>query len=67
MQENRSFDNYFGVLPYVHGTPYHKSGNSCSSTDHKCVDGLAALATAQTVASAVSGWRRRTSKRDLQF
>jgi phospholipase C len=23
MQENRSFDNYFGSLPYVSGGPYH--------------------------------------------
>jgi len=23
MQENRSFDNYFGVLAYVSDTPYH--------------------------------------------
>src|ERR1700722_1393629 len=23
MQENRSFDNYFGVLPYAPGSPYH--------------------------------------------
>ena len=22
MQENHSFDNYFGVLPYAMGTPY---------------------------------------------
>ena len=22
-QENRSFDHYFGVLPYVAGSPYH--------------------------------------------
>jgi phospholipase C len=23
MQENHSFDNYYGVLPYVAGGPYH--------------------------------------------
>src|SRR5579862_4854907 len=41
MQENHSFDNYFGVLPYAPGTPYHASSGPCSTTDHKCVDGLA--------------------------
>jgi len=25
MQENRSFDKYFGVLAYVPGTPYHSA------------------------------------------
>ena len=25
MQENRSFDNYFGVLPFVPDTPYHSA------------------------------------------
>jgi phospholipase C len=24
MQENHSFNNYFGVLPYVPGGPYHR-------------------------------------------
>src|SRR2546429_2831271 len=38
MQENHSFDNYFGVLPYAPGSPYH--GGSCLATDHACVDGL---------------------------
>lgn len=38
MQENHSFDNYLGVLPYVSGTPYH--GGPCASNDHSCVDGL---------------------------
>ncbi|MHB8380716.1 MAG: phospholipase C [Candidatus Binataceae bacterium] len=27
MQENHSFDNYFGALPYVPGGPYHQCGN----------------------------------------
>ena len=27
MQENHSFDNYFGVLPYVPGGPYHQCRN----------------------------------------
>jgi len=40
MQENRSFDNYFGVLPYVQGGPYHPCGNRRKLTDHRCVDGL---------------------------
>jgi phospholipase C len=45
MQENRSFDNYFGILPFVAGTPYHnaKGGGkrrSCKPDDHTCVDGL---------------------------
>jgi Phosphoesterase family len=38
MQENHSFDNYFGVLPYAAGGPYHPG--PCKSEDHGCVDGL---------------------------
>src|SRR5690349_16232145 len=38
MQENHSFDNYLGALPYATGTPYH--GGPCAPTDHACVDGL---------------------------
>ena len=38
MLENHSFDNYFGALPYVSGTPYHRG--PCKSNDHACVDGL---------------------------
>jgi phospholipase C len=38
MQENHSFDNYFGVLPYAAGSPY-RSG-PCGADDHACVDGL---------------------------
>src|SRR5215831_4423831 len=38
MQENHSFDNYFGALPYVPGGPYH--AGPCSKNDHLCVDGL---------------------------
>src|SRR5262252_1721908 len=43
MQENHSFDNYFGVLPYVAGTPYHHGTrrHGCLPTDSTCVDGLA--------------------------
>ncbi len=40
MQENHSFDNYFGALAYAPGSPYHNGNGSCASTDHKCVDGL---------------------------
>jgi phospholipase C len=38
MQENHSFDNYLGVLPYVSGSPYHSG--PCTRGDHTCVDGL---------------------------
>ena len=38
MQENRSFDNYFGALAYAPGSPYHNG--RCSASDHACVDGL---------------------------
>ena len=37
--ENRSFDHYFGVLPYAPGSPYH-AGRPCAAEDHACVDGL---------------------------
>jgi len=40
MQENHSFDNYFGALAYAPGSPYHNGNGSCLSTDHSCVDGL---------------------------
>ncbi|MGH7781176.1 MAG: alkaline phosphatase family protein, partial [Candidatus Binataceae bacterium] len=41
MQENHSFDNYFGALPYDPQSPYHPaSAGPCSSSDNKCVDGL---------------------------
>lgn len=39
MQENHSFDNYFGALPYAPGGPYHPG--PCAPDDHACVDGLA--------------------------
>src|SRR5262249_21054939 len=38
MQENHSFDNYFGVLPYAVGSPYRRG--PCDADDHVCVDGL---------------------------
>src|ERR1700761_7889405 len=37
--ENRSFDHYFGALPYAPGSPYHAS-TACRPGDHACVDGL---------------------------
>jgi phospholipase C len=40
MQENHSFDNYFGALAYAPGSPYHNGNGSCASSDHSCVDGL---------------------------
>ncbi len=48
MQENHSFDNYFGALGYVPGGPYHNAGSEdrrerdggCGKDDHRCVDGL---------------------------
>jgi phospholipase C len=40
MQENHSFDNYFGALAYAPGSPYHNNGNGCGVGDHKCVNGL---------------------------
>lgn len=43
MQENHSFDNYFGALPYAPGSRYHpprRRGGPCDSGDHRCVDGL---------------------------
>jgi phospholipase C len=40
IQENHSFDNYFGALAYAPGSPYHNGNGSCSATDHRCLDGL---------------------------
>jgi phospholipase C len=44
MQENRSFDNYFGALPYVPGGPYHPCFGTSSRSDHRCVEGLTCTA-----------------------
>ncbi|MGH7815621.1 MAG: phospholipase C [Candidatus Binataceae bacterium] len=41
IQENHSFDNYFGVLPYVPDGPYHPCTGRGARTDHQCVNGLA--------------------------
>src|SRR5215470_5123022 len=45
MQENHSFDNYFGALAYAPGSPYHVPGgvSGCSEDDHRCVDGLSCM------------------------
>jgi phospholipase C len=47
MQENHSFDNYFGALAYAPGSPYHQPSAArvggpagCNHNDHACVDGL---------------------------
>src|SRR5262249_19427772 len=42
MQENHSYDNYFGVLGYVANSPYHnaKRSRGCNVSDNTCVDGL---------------------------
>ena len=47
MQENHSFDNYFGALAFAPGSPYHTPGRvdhdghgACQEGDHRCVDGL---------------------------
>ena len=40
MQENHSFDNYFGALAYAPGSPHHTSFGGCGKNDHSCVDGL---------------------------
>jgi phospholipase C len=42
MQENHSFDNYFGALAYAPGSPYHGPTRNagCRDNDHLCVDGL---------------------------
>ena len=43
MQENHSFDNYFGALAYAPGSPYHRGLFGCRDGDHSCVDGLACI------------------------
>ncbi|HWZ82934.1 MAG TPA: alkaline phosphatase family protein [Terriglobales bacterium] len=40
MQENHSFDNYFGALAFAPGSPYHNGNGACGRGDHTCVDGL---------------------------
>jgi hypothetical protein len=45
MQENHSFDNYFGALSYAPGSPYHHPSGTggCDPDDHACVDGLTCM------------------------
>ena len=45
MQENHSFDNYFGALSYAPGSPYHRPSGTgpCDPDDHACVDGLTCM------------------------
>lgn len=43
MQENHSFDNYLGALPYAPNSPYH-AASPCPTTDNTCVDGLTCTA-----------------------
>ena len=50
MQENHSFDNYFGALAFVPGGPYHTPDGidhdghgACQEGDHSCVDGLSCM------------------------
>ena len=42
MQENHSFDNYFGALAFAPNSPYHAPAGkaACKADDHQCVDGL---------------------------
>ncbi len=40
MQENHSFDNYFGALAYAPASPYRAGDGGCRERDHSCVDGL---------------------------
>jgi phospholipase C len=50
MQENHSFDNYFGALAYDPQSPYHNGNGACSATDHRCVDGLSCAVNAGSLA-----------------
>jgi phospholipase C len=53
MQENHSFDNYFGALAYAPNSPYHAprgdedqdrdDRGGCRKDDHRCVDGLSCV------------------------
>ena len=40
MQENHSFDNYFGVLPYHSNALFRYHSGPCKARDHACVNGL---------------------------
>ncbi len=57
VQENHSFDNYFGVLPYTPGANYHHPATDhrgCESSDHQCVDGLTCTVGAPGVISCIN-------------
>ncbi len=58
MQENHSYDNYFGVLAYVPHSPYYNAANgACRLGDHKCVDGLScALDTKGNLVCSNANW-----------
>src|SRR5215469_9127238 len=48
MQENHSFDNYFGALAYAPGSPYHNAARDSDDggggkDDHRRVKGLACI------------------------
>jgi phospholipase C len=45
MQENHSFDNYFGALSYAPGSPYHspRGTGGCDPNDHACLEGLTCM------------------------
>jgi phospholipase C len=46
MQENHSFDNYFGALAYDPKSPYHNGNGACAQNDNACVDGLSCTSAA---------------------
>ena len=61
MQENHSFDNYFGALALAPGSPYHQPDahshkndgtKGCDKNDHGCVDGLSCSVTVVPIAAS---------------
>lgn len=63
-QENRSFDHYFGALPYAPGSPYHaapRASGACAPADHACVDGLSCKPGARGL--ACSNWNAHADGR----
>ena len=71
IQENHSFDNYFGVLPYAGSTayfsaanPYHapSGSNGCDTSDSTCVDGLTCSGTTPQICD---NFNYEGSKRDF--
>jgi phospholipase C len=65
IQENHSFDNYFGALPYVPGGPYHPG--PCAPNDHACVDGLACSRSPAGVLTCTNGNRDDDGSRVTAF